>query len=176
MKAILFSILLCSSVSVLAKSKLKKDLVSELKDKDLLQDVRVYVNKKTISTFFESVKADTQVDNGKVEGKIKQEKVKVIVKRDIRGKIVLDEDNIHTLWVSFHSDCEDVECSYKFEWNERSYELFGVPNRNGKEPIKVRAGLFASRRPLDWNIVRLKIKKKEILETIRKKEYADGHQ
>lgn len=176
MKLRLFAILLSlSATAAFARADLELKHVNLIRDNDLIETVRVYLNKRLVSYYTMGSDNSIDSDNGDISVKTVVENLEVKVSKNVRGLITAIEGDGTVLYVSFDSDCFSKECSYKFSLARGKYDLSEIPSINGYDFVKARRGVILKKNPLAKYATHLEINKDSLNIINTQKIKSGGH-
>ena len=111
-------VLVCAPVAgCSARNTLSENAVQSAKDREAIDELRVYVSEKTIPVYTRTEQP------GQLRRVISTRAAGLIVHEDVR-------DGAPRLWISFSPNCRAQDCAYGFVKSGDSYSLSDVPVRD----------------------------------------------
>jgi hypothetical protein len=105
-----------------AKTTLNEEMVRDLKSKNILDKLRVYVNKRVVYRYTKSSLNQDTVVSGEYRRAEKVDINKIVLRKSVRGKVLSTDSNHYTLYVSFDAACTDIvsKCHYEFKLADKT--------------------------------------------------------
>ena len=110
------------------------------KQEQATQDLRVYVNKKTIIVYEADERNATYEVDKTINTSQDRQLLRIIIGRSTMGQIIDKEERngAPLLWVTFSRRCSQKDCAYGFVMaGDGVFRLTEAPTREGYKPAKV---------------------------------------